>query len=189
MKVLMVVMLLVSMASLASSFSFARSSATMDRPLASPIQQRPKRLEVSLVASKLRYKRNGEIKLEVRLVNSGHDNLFVFGTLEWGPSASFTLHLRDALGKEVQPRVFADDLTPPISPDDKSAFVKLVPQHFLGTYLRAPLDLLYITKPGRYAIFVDYRCPILTSDVNLNPFWGKESGTIKSNVVYIEVLR
>jgi uncharacterized protein RhaS with RHS repeats len=46
-----------------------------------------------------------------------------------------------------------------------------------------------LNKPGKYAIFVEYQSPFPATDVQLSPFWGKENGPIKSNVVSIEVIR
>jgi hypothetical protein len=122
------------------------------------------------------------------LVNSGKKDVYVFGTMAWGYSASLLFHIRDASGREIKPLGFPDDLTRAV-PDDKSAFVKLLPDHFLGTDFFAPLDVLNLNKPGKYSIFMEYHSPISASEVELKPFFGKESGTIKSNVVYVEVLR
>jgi hypothetical protein len=122
------------------------------------------------------------------LTNSGKEDVYIFGTLDWGYSASFVLKVHDASGKEVTPLAFFDDLTY-ASPHDNSAFVKLLPNHFLGTNFFAPLDVLNLNKPGRHAIFVQYHSPISTAEVKLKPFFGRESGTLKSNVVWIEVVR
>jgi hypothetical protein len=122
------------------------------------------------------------------LKNSREDDVYVFGTLDWGYSASLMLYIRDASGKEIEPRLVPD--SPPYAPlDDRSAFVKLRPDHFLGTTYFAPLKLVSLTRPGKYSIFVEYNSPISTAEVELKPFLGKESGPLKSNVVWIEVLR
>jgi len=145
-------------------------------------------LEVSIISRKSRYKVTDQIQLDVMLSNSGKETVDVFGTLDWGYSASFVLHIRDASGKEVKPRGFFDDPTF-TSPDDKSAFVKLLPHHFLGTNFFSPLDVLNIDRPGRYAIYVEYQSPFSATDVQINPFWGKENGRIKSNVVNVDIVR
>lgn len=93
------------------------------------------------------------------------------------------------LGREIHPQIVPDDLTPPISPDDTTAFVKLRPKHYLGTDLVSKLDLLNLSKPGKYSVSAEYHSPILGTEVKLSPFWGKDKGTIKSNVVWIEVVR
>ena len=145
-------------------------------------------LTVSLIAQKRRYKRNDQLKLDVMLTNSGKEAVYIFGELDWGHSASFVLRARDASGKEVQPVGFFDDLTFS-SPNDKSAFVKLLPYHFLGTNFFSPLDVLNLNKPGKYAVFVEYHSPFAATEVPLSPFWGKENGTIRSNIVVVEVIR
>jgi len=147
-------------------------------------------LELSLVADKRIYKRDDYLKIHAMLINTDYVNdIFVYGTLGWGYSASLTFTLRDASGREIHPQIFPDDLTPPISADDATAFVKLRPKHYLGTDLVAKLDLLNLNKPGKYSVFAEYHSPILSTEVKLNPFWGKDKGTIKSNVVWIEVVR
>src|ERR1700752_4844246 len=145
-------------------------------------------VEVSIISRKTRYKVTDQIRLDVMLSNSGKEAVYIFGTLDWGYSASFVLHIRDASGKNFQPRAVFDDLTF-TSPDDKSAFVKLLPHHFLGTNFFSPLDILNLDRPGRYAIYVEYQSPFSATDVQLKPFWGKENGRIKSNVVNVEIVR
>ncbi len=145
-------------------------------------------LKVSIVAPKRKFRRTEQLKLLVMLINSGKEDVYVLGTMEWGYSASLLFHIRNASGKEIEPMGFPDDQTL-VSPDDKSAFVKLLPNHFLGTNFFAPLDVLNLNKPGKYAIFVEYHSPLSTAEVELKPFFSKENGPIKSNVVWIEVVR
>ena len=152
------------------------------------IKQRANQLELSLVADKRIYKRDDSLKLHVMLINTDYVNdIFVFGTLGWGYSASLTFTLRDASGKEIYPHIFPDDLTPPINPDDTTAFVKLRPKHYLGTDLVANLGSLNLGRPGKYSVFAKYQSPISGTEVKLSPFWGKNSGTIQSNVLWFEV--
>jgi hypothetical protein len=151
-------------------------------------EQKVSGLKVNLIAHKRRYKRTDQLKLDVVLTNTGKEPFYIFGTLDWGYSASLVFHIRDASGKLVEPRGFLDELTSS-SPEDKSAFVKLLPHHFLGTNFFSPLDVLNLHKPGKYAIVAEYSSPFLATEVPLDPFWGKESGPVKSNVVWIEVLR
>lgn len=98
------------------------------------------------------------------------------------------MFVRDASGKPVLPKIVPDELTPPISRDDVTSFVKLTPRHFLGVNFREDLNMLNLRTPGKYSIFVKYHCPISISDVELRDFWSKEDGTITSNVVTVEVL-
>lgn len=122
------------------------------------------------------------------LTNSGKEPVYIFGELDFGYSASFVLRVRDASGKEIQPVGRFDDLTL-ISPRDTSAFVKLLPHHFFGTNFFSPLAVLNLNKPGKYAVFAEYHSPFAATDVPLSPFWGKENGTIRSNIVGVEVVR
>lgn len=146
-------------------------------------------LEVSLVADKHRYRRKDEINLEVKLTNThGVKDIFVYGTLQFGVRASFRLYRRDAKGKEVPTRFIDDAWELPPKSNDTSAFVKLLPDHFVGTTYRSTIHTLHLEKPGTYTLWVEYGCPISVADVKVSPFWGSENGVIKSNVVEIEVI-
>lgn len=146
-------------------------------------------LEVSLVANKHSYRRGDRIKLEVTVINNNAvKDLFVYGTLQFGPRASLTLFRRDAKGMEVPTRFIDDAWELPPKANDTTAFVKLLPFHFLGTTYSSSIHLLNMERPGKYTMWVEYHCPISAAKVGVTPFWGKENGTIKSNVVGIEVL-
>jgi hypothetical protein len=69
-----------------------------------------------------------------------------------------------------------------------SLFVKLLPRHFLGTYMVEDIDQLNLAKPGKYSIVVEYHCPVGAKDVDLADFWSREDGAIRSNVIQIEVV-
>ena len=153
---------------------------------------KPKRsdLEVSIVADKRTYKPGDRIKLEVKLINNNAvKDIFVYGTLQFGVRASFRLFRRDAKGKEVPTRFIDDAWELPPKSDDTSAFVKLLPFHFLGKTYRSTIYFQHMERPGRYSMWVEYQCPISSTSVRVSPFWGGENGPIKSNVVYIEVVR
>lgn len=152
------------------------------------VEQKVPGLELSLVIDKRRYKLGDELKLQVMLVNLSNKPVYVFRTLDWGISASLSLHLRDASGKEIKPE-FPTDAQTYESPDDKNAFVKLGPDHFLGANFPASLRFLNFTRPGKYSISVEYTSPFSIADVKLKPFFGRESGLLKSNMVWIEVVR
>ena len=173
------------------AFGFATQAAgTTQLPVSDAVKQKGTDLEVSLVAMKRTYKPKDRIKLEVTLTNNNAvKELFVYGTLEFGYRGSFMLHRRDAKGKEVPTRMIDEALEMRPKSDDISAFVKLLPFHFLGTTYRSSIYFLNMEKPGRYSIWVEYHCPISIADVRVSPFWGSESGTIKSNIVRIEVVR
>lgn len=151
---------------------------------------KPGDLEVSLVANKQRYKPDEKIELEVKLTNNNAvKDLFVYGTLQFGVRASFRLFRRDAKGQEVPTRFIDSGRDLPPEPNEVSAFVKLLPFHFLGKTYKSTIYFLHLEKPGRYSMWVEYNCPISMADAEVSPFWGKENGPIKSNVVWIEVVR
>lgn len=171
-------------------FSFAGQAAgTKQLPENDAIKQKNTDLEVSLVANKRTYKPRDRIRLEVTLTNNNAvKELFVYGTLEFGYRGSFRLYRRDAKGKEVLTRMIDEALEMRPKPDDISAFVKLLPFHFLGTTYRSSIYFLNMEKPGRYSMWVEYHCPISIADVRVSPFWGSEKSIVKSNVVSINVL-
>ena len=151
-------------------------------------QQTLRGVQLSLISHKRTYRRNDQLRLDVMLRNSREEDIYVFGTLDFGYSASLLLHISDASGKEIEPTVMFDAMTH-ASPDDKEAFVKLHSNHFLGTTFFSPLKLLNLSKPGKYAIVAEYTCPFANAEVGLRPFYGKENGPIKSNVVWIQVVK
>jgi hypothetical protein len=170
--------------------SFASQAArTQELQQSVTVQQKAANLEVSLVADKRTYKRTDDIDLEVKLTNThGVKDIFVYGTLQFGFRGSFMLYHLDAKGKDVPTQFFPEAQTRLPDPKDTSAFVKLLPDHFLGTYYRSSIHTLNMVRPGKYSMWVEYSCPISIVDVELKPFFGKENGIIKSNVVRIEVL-
>lgn len=147
------------------------------------------RLEVSLVAEKLVYKSDDQVTLRAMLLNSSTDPIYVYGILGWGYSSSFTIHVTDQNARDIQPESFDDSITPPVPSNDKSVFVKLFSQHFLGAQYHSTIHELNMKKPGKYTLFVEYHCPIRAASVDLSPFWGREKGTIRSNLVRVEVLQ
>ena len=147
--------------------------------------QQNQKLEVHLIAEKRLYKRGDKIDLKAIVINASDQDIFVYGNLEWGYSASLTLCLTDAKGRSVEPKFISDAITYP--PDDKSQFVRLLPFHFLGTYYVASTEELNIHRPGRYSILIEYHSPIPSSKADVSPFYGKENGVIRSNPIWIEV--
>jgi len=147
-------------------------------------------LELSLVAEKHSYRPDDRISLEIKLTNNNAvKDIFIYGTLQFGVRASLMLFRRDAKVQEVAPRFIDSAWDLPPKRDEVSAFVKLLPYHFLGKTYRSTIQMEHMEKPGRYSIWVEYNCPLSTADVEVSPFWGKENGSIKSNVIEIEVRR
>lgn len=159
------------------------------RPFAA-VKQEATELEVSLGADKRVYKSGDRIKLDVKLTNTNAvKDIFVYGTLQFGLSGSLMLFRRDAKGHEVPTRFIDTGSELPPKSNDTPAFVKLRPFHFLGTPYKSTIYMLHLEKPGRYKLWVEYRSPIPSSEVEVKPFFGQEMGIIKSNVVWITVVR
>lgn len=156
----------------------------------SAVKDETKRLELSIVTDRQQYNRHDKLTITAMLANGEYiKDILVYGKLGWGHLSSLTYTIRDASGKPVHPTILADDLPFPIRSDDTTSFVKLHPNHFLGTNYTEMLDRLNLKRPGKYSIVVEYHCPISTAGIDLGNFWSKEDGIIKSNVVHIEVLR
>lgn len=183
MKLLALVFAVGIIVSLASETENAQQSK-----VAATVVEKTHGLELLLVVDRRRYKLGGELKLQIMLSNPTNKPVYVFRTLDWGVSASLSLQLRDVSGKQIEPE-FAPDAQTYDSPDDRSAFVKLGPDHFLGANFPASLRFLNLTRPGKYSISVEYSSPFSAAEVELKPFLGKESGSLRSNVVWIEVVR
>lgn len=164
--------------------------APKTQELSSPKQgTHEKALELTIRSDKRRYKKRDNIRIDVTLTNKHPAReMFVYGTLGWGYRASLTEIISDSTRKRVSPKIISEDLTPPISGNDMSLFVKLLPKHFLGTYLAEEISQLNLSKPGKYSIVVEYHCPITAADVNLAGFWSREDGVIRSNILWIEVV-
>ena len=155
----------------------------------SAVMQRAKSLELTILADRRQYKRHSKIKITVMLTNVDYvKDVFVYRMLGWGHLSSITYTIRNASGKLIHPAALADDLPLPLDRNDETNFVKLAPDHFLGTALAEDLNQLNMNKPGKYSILVEYHCPISRGEVELNNFWSKEDGIIRSNVVHLEVL-
>ena len=91
------------------------------------------------------------------------------------------LHVRDASGKEIEPTA-SPDTQIFIDRNNERAFLQLRPNHFVGTNLVADLKFLNITKPGKYSIAVEYFCKVPSNEVVVKPFWGRENGSIFSDL-------
>ena len=65
----------------------------------SAVEQQLRGVQLSLVSQKRRYSRNDQLRLDVMLRNSREEDIYVFGTLDFGYSASLVLHIWDASGK------------------------------------------------------------------------------------------
>ena len=173
---------------LASIVILGKQRATNNQSRKIPVP--PKQLELSIATDRQRYTKHGKLRLNAMLTNTSYiKDVFVYSPLGWGHLSSLTYTIRDASGKFIEPTILYDELTPPIDQSDTESFVKLRPNQFLGVRFIEGLDRLGIKKPGRYSILVEYHCPISTTDVDRKDFWSKEDGALRSNLVWIEVVR
>jgi hypothetical protein len=155
----------------------------------STVKQTSKRLDVSITTDRKKYRLREKLEITVKLNNPDYvKEVSVYGQLGWGYYSSLNYTIRDKTGKPVQPTVLLDDMVPPPKRDDSSLFVKLNPDHFLGTHYAERLARLGLKRPGRYSLVVQYHSPISKSAVDIVNFWSKEDGTIDSNTIYFEVL-
>ena len=100
--------------------------APKTQELSSPKQgTHEKALELTIRSDKRRYKKRDNIRIDVTLTNKHPARkMFVYGTLGWGYRASLTEIISDSTGERVSPKIISEDLTPPISGNDMSLFVK-----------------------------------------------------------------
>src|ERR1043165_1892586 len=83
-------------------FAFTR---VRSKELQDPEAFKPKLgdLEVTLLATKQRYKRDDKIELEIKLTNNNPvKDIFVYGTLQFGVRASFRLFVAMQKGKKYR---------------------------------------------------------------------------------------
>ena len=153
-----------------------------------PQKRKRPRLVVELTADKGMYKPNDDIKLKVMVKNDEvSDDVFIYGDMGFGYSASFTLFRRDDKGREVPTRFIDDYRGNPPNLDDPHTFVKLSSGTFLGIGYENSIYNLHLEKPGKYMLWVEYHSPISKSEAKVTPFWGSEDGNVKSNVLEILV--
>jgi hypothetical protein len=181
---------LLAVVALGVVFSLATDTGHNQELQENKTETKSRDLQVVIAADRETYKPQDKIRLDVKLVNNNAvKDIFIYGTLQFGVRASFTLFRRDAKGEEVPTRLINDAWELPPKRDEVSAFVKLLPSHFLGKTYKSTIHMQHMEKPGKYSMWVEYHCPISASDVVVSPFWSKESGAIKSNVVSIRVVR
>ncbi len=149
------------------------------------LAQSPDTLSLRLTTTKRTYRLNEQLKFSVSLMNYGSKSVYILAELGFGYRSSFVLKILDSNGKEIESSYYPDDSIFS-SPDDQSAFLELLPDHFLGTIFFAPTREM-IHKPGKYALFVEYRPRFSVKEVKVHPFWGEENGMLKSNVLHIDV--
>lgn len=153
-----------------------------------PQKQRQPRLVIKLTADRVVYRPKDDINLTVMVKNDEvSDDVFIYGDMGFGYSASFTLFRRDGKGREVPTRFIDDYRGNPPNLDDPHTFVKLSSGTFLGIGYETSIYNLHLEKPGKYKLWVEYHSPISKSEAKVTPFWGSEDGNVKSNVLEIMV--
>jgi hypothetical protein len=145
---------------------------------------------VGLTSDKKVYRPKDDLNLTVTVKNDEvSGDVFIYGDMGFGYSASFTLFRRDAQGREVPTRFIDDYRGNPPNLDDPYTFVKLSSGTFIGIGYENSIYNLHLEKPGKYRIWVEYHSPISQSEARVTPFWGSEDGNVKSNVIEILVRR
>jgi hypothetical protein len=146
----------------------------------------PLRLVVS--SSKERIRQNESFVLEVKLVNTSSENVSVFGQLLWGHAGGLTVHVSDQNGQPVDAEQHDDDMLIPSVLGNPEAYVVLLPDHLLGIE-RKDLPKNLFRKPGLYSLFVEYQSPVPSRYAKTPNFWGRESGSIRSAAIHIQVIK
>jgi hypothetical protein len=127
------------------------------------------------------------LDIEVRIVNSTTNNLWVFGDLQWGMGAGLVLNVgpweRDGpLPLFIDHAEFTkEELT------DTRSFVRLCPGAFIGRKRQVKVSDL-VRKPGEYRISVEYQAPLPAAAFD-QPFWSAEKATLFSRAVVLRVTR
>ena len=143
-------------------------------------------LQISARTDKTIYKQNEVLKLEASVRNVSTKPIYVYGLLGWSDLGSFEFHAYGSDGKEIMPNIFADSMSG--VPRDRTDFVKLEYNHFLGAVFNIPLQYLNLNRPGKYTIVVEYHGP-LPKEFGLGlDIWPREKGSLYAEPVEIEVM-
>jgi hypothetical protein len=92
--------------------------------------------------------KDGALLLDVEVRNEGNEPHYIYGDL--GPAV--WLHIYDASGVEVQPKVLFEHAPPPPKASD---FLRLLPGHSLTLHDRYPSSQLGLL-PGKYTARIDF---------------------------------
>lgn len=143
-------------------------------------------LVVRLKTDRNSYKLGDKITVRVLLTNRSKSPLYLYAALDWGESASLSLWVKDTVsGKDVPEEFIADALPPP--PASRDAFIKLLPDHIYGVVLVSSLADLNIREKGAYELTAEYHSPVPSSMSFGLTIWGREKGSVPSNMVKITV--
>jgi hypothetical protein len=143
-------------------------------------------LTATLTSDKASYSLDDDIRLDVRVTNTGKSPLTVFGALLWGHAGGLVLRVTDTSNKEVPAKALDDDMVVPSTLEDRNSFVVLSPGHYLGRTRVEHLSEL-VDKPGTYFIQVQYISPV-PRDFGQGPdFWSREKPPVWSNKIEVHV--
>lgn len=127
------------------------------------------------------------IELEVRIVNRGATDLWVFGDLRWGFGAGLGLNVGPWDADGPLPLLRDHEGFRKEDIHDGRSFVRLPPGGFIGQRRRLKVGEL-VRRPGQYRLWVEYEAPV-AAEVFDRPFWSKEKGTVISRPVLLNVRR
>ncbi len=150
------------------------------------IVKQQKNLRLVVTTDRPKYRLDDEIRIEVKLVNTGDDPLFVLGILSWGYGGNLLISIVDDEGNEVSREFPEHGGIMPSMAGDASLVLRLEAHHFFGTW-RVNDVHYFVQKPGRYRVVAEYNLLLSVGDFNVKPFWGKEDGAIESST-YIDVV-
>lgn len=143
-------------------------------------------LALSLRSNKSSFRVNESIAIEVSLLNVTSMPIYLYADLDWGESASLSLHIRDAVSKEdIAQDFIADAVTPP--PQSKDDFVKVTPHHLFGVVLTVKLQELNLAAKGSYELIVEYHSPIPSSMSFGLPIWTRDRRALFSPPLVVHV--
>ena len=154
--------------------------------LGSMFGQQDAALRVDLRFDRPTYSLKGEAVIEVLLTNASRHPIYVYSDLAWGESASLSIWFKDAAtGKDVSETFIPDSIMPP--PTSKDDFVKILPEHVYGVFIRSSVTHLNIQRKGTYEVVAYYHSPVPRSYAFGLPIWSREDGAIESNRATIKV--
>jgi hypothetical protein len=143
-------------------------------------------LAVWLTTDKEIYGFADETRIHLCLKNITMAPEYIYGTIDWGETASLSIWVRDADSqRDVAASFIADAPTPP--PMSVSAFSQIPAVQCYSVDLAVALSELNVTHTGRYEVVVSYHSPIPRSMSFGLPIVSRENGEFQSNRISIAV--
>jgi hypothetical protein len=127
------------------------------------------------------------VHLDIRIVNSTTDVLWIFGDLRWGPRGGLVLNVSPwgpdgPLPLVVDHAEFTKDEL-----SDTRSLVRLRPGAFVGRKREMKVSDL-VRKPGEYRIWVEYQAPLPAAAFEQS-FWSAEKPSLTSRALTLIVTR